>query len=279
MWRVEVSEVSRMPLPPIDISEDEFVIGSGEGCRVRLPASAVRPKHLCLRGLAGTPPRLSWLAGHELTLNDVARGSGASGEDTAPLRVAIGNYRLHISRAPAESIASPPQRTESLARELIRNIMGGAAPRLLIEAGPAIGSSRTLAPPPSRLTLGRGDEADWVILDEDLSRVHAALWRTWDGVRIVDLGSKNGTIVDGVAVPVGDEGRVLRDGARIALGEVVVRYRDEADASMATAPPTHPTPVLLDQVVMPDRSSALVWGGLAVAVAAVVAAFWLLWGG
>lgn len=235
MWRVEVTEIGRTPLPPIDIDGDELVIGSGEGCQLRLPARSVQARHLSLRKLADRPLRMAWSAAAALELDGQERGGGASGEATVPVSLQLGGYRLQLTEASSASLPTTPQRTESLVREMIRNIMGGAAPRLIVELGPAIGSSRTLAAPDSRLTVGRGDEADWVILDEELSRVHAALVRTWDGVRVVDLGSKNGTLVDGEAVPAGAEGVALRDGARITLGDVVVRYRDDAETYLADA--------------------------------------------
>lgn len=253
MWRVEVTEVGRTPLPPIDIEAEVLVIGSGEACQLRLPARSVHPQHLRLRRLGERPLRMAWSAGHALELDGIPRQPGASGEAKESLLVVIGSYRLQISEAGTSSLPTSPQRTESLVREMIRNIMGGAAPRLVVEVGPAIGSSRTLAPPDSRLTVGRGDEADWVILDEDLSRVHAALVRTWDGVRVIDLGSKNGTTVDGVAVPVelvdpasgaggGDLGETpgleLRHGARITFGDVVVRYDDEAETYLSGLEPS-----------------------------------------
>jgi pSer/pThr/pTyr-binding forkhead associated (FHA) protein len=246
MWRVEVTEVGRTPLPPIDIEVDELLIGSGEGCQLRLPARSVHPHHLRLRRLGERPLRMAWSAGHALELDGLPRQPGSSGEAVESMLVVIGNYRLQISEAGTSSIPTSPQRTESLVRELIRNIMGGAAPRLVVEVGPAIGSSRTLAPPDSRLTVGRGDEADWVILDEELSRVHAVLVRTWDGVRVLDLGSKNGTTVDGVAVPAtGGETEVesppgleLRHGARITFGDVIVRYDDEAETYLSGLEPS-----------------------------------------
>jgi hypothetical protein len=282
MWRVEVAEVGRSPLPPIDIDGEELVIGSGEGCRVRLPAAAVRPHHLRLRWMDERPVRVAWFAGHDLEIEEIQRGAGSNGKVNVPLRVTLGGYRVRISAAPASAVLSSPQRTESLAREMIRNIMGGAAPRLVVEVGPAVGSSCTLAPPDSRMTVGRGDEADWIILDEDLSRVHAALIRTWDGVSIVDLGSKNGTVVDGESVPPGEQGRLLRDGARIALGDVVVRYRDDAEGYLQAEPSAlapepglaAATPTEVGSALV--SNAALVWVGLGIAIAAVAAAVWLM---
>lgn len=62
----------------------------------------------------------------------------------------------------------------------------------------------------SRTVLGRGDDADIVVRDARVSSLHAALrWR--DGGWVVrDLGSTNGTLVDG---------RPLAAGAQVALAE------------------------------------------------------------
>lgn len=72
--------------------------------------------------------------------------------------------------------------------------------------------------------LGRGTDADVWIDDPGVSRSHARLATSPDGsVWAFDLGSTNGTFVDGV--PVLDGGERVRDGARLQLGPtVVLRY-------------------------------------------------------
>jgi type III secretion system (T3SS) inner membrane Yop/YscD-like protein len=139
---------------------------------------------------------------------------------------------VRVYPSPAGAVPVTPQRTESLARELVRAMLGdGGAPELEVERGPRVGARRKLAPPESALVIGRGDEAAWVLVDEDLSRAHAEVRRGWDGVRIVDLESKNGTRVDGIAVA-GEPGLPLRDGALVELGTVVLRFRDPAEKHM-----------------------------------------------
>ncbi|HEX7841125.1 MAG TPA: FHA domain-containing protein, partial [Kofleriaceae bacterium] len=106
---------------------------------------------------------------------------------------------------------------------------------LEIERGPTAGARRALPPPEAALVIGRGDEASWVILDEDLSRTHAEIRRGWDGVTVVDLGSKNGTRVDGKRI--GGDPALLRDGAAVALGGIVMRFRDPAERHLRGEPP------------------------------------------
>jgi len=74
----------------------------------------------------------------------------------------------------------------------------------------------------NRSTIGRGDSADLTVADDRVSRLHALLW-TEDGRTLVrDLGSANGTFVDGVRV--GDRSAELRHGSVLALGPASFRF-------------------------------------------------------
>jgi DNA-binding NtrC family response regulator len=69
------------------------------------------------------------------------------------------------------------------------------------------------------LEIGRDAPADLVIDDPTLSRRHARFVATEEGVRIEDLGSRNGTLVGGRRV----EHASLGAGDEVALGAVLVR--------------------------------------------------------
>ncbi|HVG19900.1 MAG TPA: FHA domain-containing protein [Blastocatellia bacterium] len=69
----------------------------------------------------------------------------------------------------------------------------------------------------SRLTVGRGENAELCIEDRGLSRLHASIHREGDKVWVVDDGSTNGTFVNGASVP--DAGTLLADGDELRLGD------------------------------------------------------------
>jgi len=71
-----------------------------------------------------------------------------------------------------------------------------------------------------RYVLGRASDADLALPDSDrrISRYHAAVEATLGGVRIKDLGSANGTFVNGTQV----DTAVLRPGDRVRLGKTVL---------------------------------------------------------
>src|SRR5581483_3563379 len=67
-------------------------------------------------------------------------------------------------------------------------------------------------------TIGRAAECDVVIADPTVSKRHCELRRRGGDVVLVDLGSTNGTRVNGTVV----RERVLEDGDKIGVGSAVV---------------------------------------------------------
>lgn len=235
MLRFEVSEVGQDALPGVDIGDDVVVIGSGAAARIRVPVHAAREAHVRIEGTQWAALADVRVIGTDATQVQRPRGdeagglhrAGDGGSVSAGVTFQLGEYRVRVTSAPAGAAAAPPQRTESLARELVRGLLGaGAAPTIEIERGPVPGIKRVLPPPEVTIVIGRGEEASWIVIDEDLSRTHAEIHRGWDGVTIRDLGSKNGTKIDGTRITTPT---VLRDGALIELGNVALRFRDPAE--------------------------------------------------
>ena len=81
--------------------------------------------------------------------------------------------------------------------------------------------------PEGEVTIGRGDGNTIVIEDSRISREHAILTPDVSGHRIRDMGSRNGTRVNGKQPAA--EGQLLRNGANIALGgnQVLLSYYTE----------------------------------------------------
>lgn len=82
--------------------------------------------------------------------------------------------------------------------------------------------------------LGRGDDVQLSIPDSTLSRHHAKFERRGDSLSVTDLGSRNGTFIEGQRL---QGTQALENGALIAVGKVVLRFAiqdvSEIDASRA----------------------------------------------
>jgi phosphoserine phosphatase RsbU/P len=81
-----------------------------------------------------------------------------------------------------------------------------------------------------RITIGRSRDSDIFLPDQWLSRQHAEIRRREGGFFVTDLGSKNGTLLNGA--PTRTERR-LEDGDVITLGEHVLTFNDDQAAQDA----------------------------------------------
>ncbi len=93
---------------------------------------------------------------------------------------------------------------------------GVTDPTLEVRTGVDVGGRLTLDG--GRLVAGRGPACDLVVRDTTVSREHAAFVRRGDAWWVIDLGSTNGTRVNGVRAAE----HPIAPGDRIELGDVVV---------------------------------------------------------
>src|SRR5437879_1372871 len=101
---------------------------------------------------------------------------------------------------------------------------------LLVIGGNDRGKRFDLAGPETR--VGRGTDQDVVLSDIAVSRRHFTV--VFDGSRykVKDLGSGNGTLVNGQRV----DNYVLNDGDNIEIGQTVMRFEHSASRAHAAPP-------------------------------------------
>ncbi|WP_329460310.1 FHA domain-containing protein [Streptomyces sp. NBC_01497] len=109
-----------------------------------------------------------------------------------------------------------------------------AAAQLRVVAGPDAGGVHLLHG--GRVVIGRSADADVPLDDPDVSRLHCAVTVAPDGaVAVADLGSTNGTMLEGA--PVGPAPVPLPRGASLRLGESTLRLAPGTrEPARATAP-------------------------------------------
>jgi hypothetical protein len=93
-----------------------------------------------------------------------------------------------------------------------------AGMELVVDDGATIRTRRT----GRRVLIGRAPSADIRIDDPRVSRLHARLEMREDGVYVEDLGSRNGTTVDGRAI---GTNRRLEAGDEIGIGAASIIFR------------------------------------------------------
>jgi predicted component of type VI protein secretion system len=110
--------------------------------------------------------------------------------------------------------------------------------RLTIRQGPTPGKVFELVK--DTLTIGRDVNADITINDPEISRTHIRLTAQPDGYLIEDLGSTNGTFINGQRIT---GSMLLRPGDSLGLGEtVVLEFSRVADAAATVVMPAKSLP-------------------------------------
>ncbi|HZU99930.1 MAG TPA: FHA domain-containing protein, partial [Planctomycetota bacterium] len=110
---------------------------------------------------------------------------------------------------------------KELARSLLFSL-GRASTRVHIDAGGSTAES-------TRVVIGRGEDCDLVLPDGSVSKKHVVIERHGGFWWIVDLGSTNGTDVDGFEVP--KKGRLRLRGriATIGIGDAKLTFMEEPE--------------------------------------------------
>jgi len=101
-----------------------------------------------------------------------------------------------------------------LGSEIVAAAGGGVVGSLVMEDGRRVEVGK------NPLTIGRLPECEIVLTDGNVSRRHAEVRRRDDRIVIVDLGSTNGTKVNGAGI----KEKELADGDEIGLGSTRLRF-------------------------------------------------------
>jgi hypothetical protein len=135
-----------------------------------------------------------------------------------------------VHRGPAEYQAAPERRpTPSPAQQTSVYRAGVRHERLSasLQALDGPDRGRTYIVPPGETTVGRSPDNDIVLDSPDVSRRHARLECTPNGVRVFDLNSTNGTRVNGEAIRVSD----VDQGDELTFGGVRMTIAFHRDSS------------------------------------------------
>jgi hypothetical protein len=139
--------------------------------------------------------------------NAAERGWGLMGPpeitfETDP-RIKRGEFRCHASLVEGEEKVEP--------------VPASAASLVIHEDG----DTRSVVLVAEVVTIGRLPECEVVIADKGASRRHAQIRHKDDGFTLTDLGSTNGTRLNGQMV----QSRALADGDRITIGSTQLEFR------------------------------------------------------
>ena len=226
------------------------VVGTDPGADIVVADPGVSHRHASLAPVEGgiTVEDLGSTNG---TLVNGTRVTGSQ-ELQAGDRVQVGATVLEVrASAPAESapagrqetaatqVVPPPRAAAGQAtRRVSRTLQIPTVPLLIFVDGQKAGDE---VPVGAQIVVGRdAGPADVILEDAEVSRRHAAFSPVGAGLTVQDLGSTNGTFVNGTRV----SGTVaLETGDRVELGETAIEVRLPGETVVAPAEtPTRETP-------------------------------------
>jgi len=220
--------------PSITFDAPRIVIGRGEGCEVRLPDPSVSHRHASIRqrgteyivvdegstnGTFVGPVKLSPQAPRVLRSGDLIR---------------IGRIWLEARLEHVPPTQNQPIATREMALALVSNALASegesAAVRVHIVEGPDAGREMLVAEFERGHVIGRGQNVELSVDDEDASRRHLEVIRRGKQLLVRDLGSKNGSRLGEQELDSGKE-RAWPRGESLFVGKNSFVYEDPvADA-------------------------------------------------
>jgi FHA domain len=120
-------------------------------------------------------------------------------------------------RLPQESMILSPQQASALLAQPIAKELG----RLVVVRSPDLDEGEVYAIDSTALSIGRGDVNDLPLDDEYASARHARFEPRRDGVYVQDVGSTNGTFVNGIRLA---KDRRLAPGDIVRIGETDLKF-------------------------------------------------------
>lgn len=225
--------VSRQHAQVVRVDDNFFVVDMGSGNGTSLNGTEVRP--------------------HEKNLlrnNDL-------------ISIDVFNLRFHttdemLEKSYNEEITDSDIIEVKLLKKVLRALDKETVPSLEVLNGVAEGKKIFLTDEMSEMVAGRDPSCELSINEFVISRKHAKINKRWGGIVIRDLESKNGTFINNRRVVE----EFLHDGDRVALGTIVLLFRNPQEINLAhlteKVPPKR-TPAIIkpEDIPMPEEAEEM----------------------
>ncbi len=182
------------------LAEGETSIGCDRGCTVVVIGQGVESVHVIIT--SDVRGAILWVR----SATALTHVNGRPVREKALLHVGdtvnLGGVGMRLLPDTDTSITAPPppiEDTDTMDADDLETRYRALPPRALLRgvSGAYFGK---VVPIPGRLVIGRGNEADLNLDEPEMSRRHAQIEVTAEGIYLRDLGSSNGTYVNGVQV-------------------------------------------------------------------------------
>lgn len=205
------------------------LIGSREGCKVRLADDAIAPAHLAIVNAGQHVTAVDLLSSRGTTLNGLKLEQETLSDGD---RIVVGKWEFDVEIKQPAGDGHADLHPFDLEH----------TPNLV--ALEHLDTGRILQPSREICVIGRRDNSDIVVPDDDVSRTHALLIHYYDYPAILDLLTRKGTFIDDerIGFHTLKDGQILRVGnssfrAKL-VGSQIVERAAKKNGKVAAPPKT-----------------------------------------
>lgn len=219
-----------------ECAEEQVTIGRLDSNVVQLASHGVSRQHAKIIVEGGNFFLLDLKSGNGTFLNGLTLKPNEKNLLRSGDTITIENFEIGFHEgADALSDALEEEITESdiLEVKLLKKVLTALdkemIPSIEVLNGAAEGKKMFLADDMTEMVIGRDPECDFPINEYVISRRHARIIKRWGGIAIRDLESKNGMFVNSRRIVE----EYLHDGDRIALGTIVLMFRNPQEINLS----------------------------------------------
>lgn len=221
--------------PKISFDAPRVVIGRGEGCEVRLPDPSVSHRHASIRQRGTEYIVVDEGSTNGTFVGPVLLSPQASRVLKSGDRIRVGRVWIEIILEHVPATQQPQLATKEIALALVADALKAQGQQaelvLQVRDGPDAGLRLEIEGFGKRYVVGRGQTADLRVTDTDASRRHVEVERHGDQLKVRELGSKNGSLLDGE--PLTDKPASWKPGQILRLGTNQLSYMDPLSSALA----------------------------------------------
>ncbi len=194
----------------VQLEGDRLIIGSGKDCQIRLVHDGVAPHHAVFIMRDGDwfievddPNKMVMVNGTQLRDREQLKAGDA---------LTIADVRIRLVASVNQVVQPATANKDVLHEDDGRTKIRQALPRFSLRgvSGEVFGKTIPLH---GKTVIGRQEGCDIVLSDDAISRQHVRITVFPDGVKVEDLGSANGTFINGKRISEG----WLEDGDELKL--------------------------------------------------------------
>ncbi len=228
----------------LEFTQDLITIGRHSRNDIQIPDLRVSADHARILIEEDVPYMVDLGSGTGTTVNGVEVGPGSRTKLDEGAEVRIAGYCLVIERPEHALDESTSERTSMVAMNMVKEVLGTFAesrepPRFEVLNDDEKGQVLVIEDENREYRVGRDSEGDLVLRHWSISRKHLMIRRVGEATTVMDMGSKNGCLLNGERLT---EPRRVRDGDVVNVGHTEIRFCDPESGLLDSMDHT-PTPV------------------------------------